>query len=130
MRSLGVLLVDIDDFKKKINDRYGHPVGDKVLRAVAQTIQANTRAEDFCARYGGEEFAVMVIDPKEETFKEIAERLRKAVEELKIEGLPPITISIGGTSYQRGEEPKDFVGRADRALYVSKNEGRNRVTII
>lgn len=127
-KPLGVLMLDIDHFKE-INDKYGHPEGDRVLRTVAQAIEVDTRAEDFFARYGGEEFAVVVIRPKENTLKEIAERFKNTVENIKIEGLPKITISVGGTIYKQDEDLESFINRADKALYNSKEEGRNRVTI-
>lgn len=128
-KPLGILIFDIDNFKKEVNDKYGHPVGDEVLRFIAKITQAHTRKEDLLTRYGGEEFAVLVIAPKEDTLEEIADRLRGAVEETSIEGLPKVTISVGGAYYKPGEDLKSVIEKADKALYNSKEEGRNRVTI-
>lgn len=125
---LGLLIIDVDHFKG-INDGYGHPQGDRVLQEIARNLQQGSRAEDFLARYGGEEFAVLVINSQPGKLQEIAERLRLQIEESKIEGIPPLTISLGGTSFKKGEKIKDFFARADEALYQSKESGRNRVTI-
>ncbi|MCL4382620.1 MAG: GGDEF domain-containing protein [Patescibacteria group bacterium] len=125
---LGLLIIDIDHFKR-INDLHGHPKGDQVLQETARTLQQYSRAEDFLARYGGEEFAVLVINSQPEKLSEIAERLRLQIERLQIEGISPLTISLGGTSFKKGEQIKDFFARADNALYQSKERGRNKVTI-
>lgn len=124
-----VLLMDLDGFKG-VNDQYGHKVGDEVLKSVACTLLGQVRAGDFLARFGGEEFAVIVVEPKEGTLDEIGERLRKAVEESRGgEGLPTVTVSVGGSLYRSNEDVKHLIERVDTALYRSKNEGKNRVTI-
>lgn len=131
---LSLLVVDIDYFKK-VNDTYGHLLGDKVLRTIAQTMKQRLKGRDTVARYGGEEFVVVLPDTPAERAAMVAEQLRSAVENGKIrrsEGGEPIgavTISIGVTAYVPGESVSEFIHRADEAMYRSKREGRNRVTM-
>lgn len=123
------LLLDLDFFKK-INDRYGHIVGDEVLIKFAQTIKALTRSHDLVGRYGGEEFCVALISPSDNDAKRFAERLCRRVESISNNWLPsgePVTVSIGVASV--GIKPcgaMDLVARADKALYAAKAAGRNR----
>jgi len=134
---LSVILIDIDRFKN-INDTYGHPAGDMILKKVAQTLIGNIRKKrpfsqvDFAARYGGEEFIIMLRKAElKEASVHVAERLRKRVEELKIEWegkLIRLTISAGVATLRAGEDiPDPMVHRADAALYKAKEQGRNRV---
>ncbi|HEU0030183.1 MAG TPA: GGDEF domain-containing protein [Kofleriaceae bacterium] len=130
-QKLAILIVDVDHFKK-FNDTYGHPVGDKVLVAVGQTLRANVRPTDLVARYGGEEFLIILPDTDEPGARAVADRVRIAVSEVKLEvegspDLPQITISLGGATLQKDQAMADFLTMADRALYHSKNTGRNRV---
>ena len=128
---LGILMVDIDYFKQ-VNDEYGHDVGDRVLKEVAQVIKNTVRESDYVIRFGGEEILVLLMDVKEGKAKEVAEKIRRAVENKVIEfsgGIIKKTVSIGVSEF-----PKDCEGRfwqcikfADVALYRAKEEGRNRV---
>ena len=130
--SLSILMLDIDFFKK-INDTYGHAAGDIVLEAVAKIIKSCTRNVDTAARYGGEEFVVMLNNTPPSAALAVAERIRKLVEDKIIlyDGQNiKVTISLGVSSYNFDLEPaKSIVERADKALYESKQNGRNRVTL-
>ncbi|ULQ58700.1 GGDEF domain-containing protein [Brucepastera parasyntrophica] len=130
---LSVLMLDIDFFKR-FNDTYGHACGDFVLQMVASIIQQNTRTQDMAARYGGEEFVVLLSETELATAKKIAERIRSSIENLDIlydEQHLSLTISIGVAEYNSEVDtsPKKLVERADKALYASKQAGRNRVTV-
>jgi len=134
--SLSVLLIDVDHFKH-INDQHGHLIGDEVLRHLAATFRTNLpRQFDILARFGGEEFAVVLPHSDREAALLVAERLRAAVAETSIRtaaGLLLITISIGigHLATRAAPEPlttHDLLDEADRCLYESKRQGRNRVT--
>jgi diguanylate cyclase (GGDEF)-like protein len=128
-RSLTVMLADIDHFKR-INDGWGHPAGDEALRQVSGALRRILRPSDTLARFGGEEFAIIVRDSSLPNAKDVAERLRAEVALLS--GLPgdqQITISIGLASSVPGERPESVIERCDQALYRSKREGRNRVSV-
>ena len=131
--SVSVLMLDIDFFKR-FNDTYGHACGDVVLQMVASVIQQNTRNQDMAARYGGEEFVVMLSDTPSKTAQKIAERIRNSIENLDIlyDGQHlNLTISIGVAQYnpEIDTTAKNLVDRADKALYTSKQTGRNKVTV-
>ena len=130
--TLSILMIDIDFFKN-INDTYGHAAGDIVLEEVAKIIKSCTRNADTAARYGGEEFVVMLNNTSANAAMAVAERIRKSVEEKSImyDGKKiNVTISIGVSSYNFDlESAKSIVERADKALYESKQNGRNRVTL-
>src|ERR1700722_20205333 len=128
-----ILMIDIDHFKL-LNDRYGHPVGDGCLRDVARALQrALVRPDDVLARYGGEEFIVLLRDSPAASAQVVAERLRAAVQNLRIEnaGSPErvVTVSIGVASAELTDEATAarMVADADRALYEAKCAGRNLV---
>lgn len=130
-RPLGLLIADIDFFKK-INDTYGHRVGDEVLKNFAVILKKNLRAYDFAGRYGGEEFIVCLVECDiEESFK-VAERLRTAIQsrpmfQTEDEREIFVTASFGVTAL--GQEPKNIdqlIKEADEALYEAKRSGRNR----
>ncbi|RMF43723.1 MAG: GGDEF domain-containing protein, partial [Deltaproteobacteria bacterium] len=129
-----LLMFDLDHFKQ-VNDRYGHPVGDVVLKNIAETTISAVRASDIVARYGGEEFAVILPHADCAGLRVFAERLRRAIEHLHtdIDGEKlRVTISLGGTTFEAGSSHLDkltVIDTADRALYQSKALGRNRVTI-
>jgi diguanylate cyclase (GGDEF)-like protein len=128
---LTLLLMDIDHFKK-FNDTYGHPVGDLVLQMVAKTLQGSIRNTDYCARYGGEEFVVVLIQADESQSRILAERIRKAVESLQIQNddkVLRVTVSIGSATYPYDAQSKqELIDNADKAMYCSKQNGRNRVS--
>ncbi len=130
---ISVLMLDIDFFKR-FNDTYGHACGDVVLQMVASVIQQNTRNQDMAARYGGEEFVVMLCDTSDKTAMKIAERIRKSIENLDIlyeNQHLNLTISIGVAQYnpEIDQTAKNLVDRADKALYNSKQTGRNKVSL-
>jgi diguanylate cyclase (GGDEF)-like protein len=130
---LALVLFDIDHFKK-VNDTYGHQAGDHVLSEISTLLSGALRAEDVFARYGGEEFAVICRGSDQSQAQVVGERLRKSVESHRFvyEGKQiPVTISVGISVLPNPEvkDANDIVGFADRALYESKNGGRNRVTL-
>jgi len=131
--SLAVFMLDIDHFKK-FNDKYGHACGDMVLIEVASIIKNTVRQEDLAARYGGEEFVVLLCDVEQEEAFEIAENIRKAIEEKDFvfeNQHMKVSISVGISMYFGFKEmtAKLLVEQADAALYESKNAGRNRTTV-
>ncbi len=128
---LSVIILDIDDFKK-VNDTYGHLVGDKVLQAVASIVKENLRATDVVGRYGGEEFLVVLPDTDAEGARVVAEKLRKAIEKKVYKYKDKtfkVTVSLGVAQMREGDTPESLINRADRALYLSKSAGKNRTTI-
>ncbi len=133
-KPLSVAIFDIDHFKK-LNDTYGHLAGDQVLRAVARILRSQLRSEDIPARYGGEEFVIVLPDtPKEEAMK-LAEKIRRAIEAHSFPGAfgdageaGRVTISGGvAASEIDGLSSNEILGAADQALYLAKEQGRNRV---
>jgi diguanylate cyclase (GGDEF)-like protein len=132
VQPLALLLLDIDHFKR-INDRYGHPVGDQVLKQVAATVTGTLRRSDVLVRWGGEEFLVLLPNTTESAAHELAERLRAAIEALAVraEGAAhvPVSASFGVASLGNEQRFEDLVARADDALYRAKSEGRNRVVV-
>ncbi|MQP64758.1 diguanylate cyclase [Niveispirillum sp. SYP-B3756] len=126
---LAVLMVDIDHFKS-VNDRWGHGMGDRLLKAVARTLADGVRADDMVARVGGEEFAVLLPDADAAMAAAVAERVRAAVALLQVEGddgALSCTVSIGHASLAPGLSWEGLVKAADEALYRAKRGGRNRV---
>ncbi|RME69368.1 MAG: GGDEF domain-containing protein, partial [Nitrospirae bacterium] len=127
--------LDIDHFKK-FNDTYGHQQGDIVLKTIASIISSSLRESDIAARYGGEEFAVILPQTDMKGALVCAERIRQNVEEhkLSLNGTPvQVTVSLGVSSVwpSKKDVPKgQFIEITDRALYHSKNNGRNRVTAL
>ena len=131
-RPFSILLVDIDFFKR-VNDTYGHPIGDVALARVASALKDVVRGSDFVARYGGEEFAVGMVDADSRGAHQIAERVRKIVENTTvIVGRVEfkVTLSIGVASFPVDtKKVEDLIGLADEALYHAKRTGRNRVCL-
>jgi diguanylate cyclase len=129
---LGVLLIDIDHFKT-FNDNFGHGVGDQVLRLMANVLRDRLRESDLPARYGGEELIAVLPGADLATCVAVAERIRRLISESRItrrstgEILPSITVSIGVGQFQFGESMADLIDRCDRALYLAKRTGRDRV---
>jgi len=126
------LMIDIDYFKD-YNDRYGHIVGDAILRELAKTIQQNIRQVDLMGRYGGEEFSLILSQTDKETVRFAAERIRRAIEDKRIRAYDEelkITVSIGISTFPfDGKDIKTLIDKADAALYRAKETGRNRVCI-
>jgi diguanylate cyclase (GGDEF)-like protein len=126
-----LLIVDIDHFKR-VNDRHGHPVGDQVLRAVAQLLGERLRDHDCLARYGGEEFIVVLRRCGVQRGLRVAESLRHNVASTEIDtddGIVPVTVSIGVAQWGPGEQLVQVIQRADRTLYRAKQTGRDRVEV-
>ena len=133
-RPLSLLLLDIDNFKD-YNDSFGHLEGDKVLLRLGQVIKTCLRKMDSAYRYGGEEFTVILPETEGDEAATVAERIRAAVEMEKYypqnnDNPVAITISIGVTEYHNREDVAIFVQRADKAMYLSKQSGRNRVSCL
>lgn len=128
-----LVMVDADHFKD-INDLHGHPVGDEVLRAIADNLVRHfLRKEDFVCRFGGEEFAIVVRDSTLEKVASRVERARETMANASIAtaaGPVTVTFSAGVTPLIHGEGPAKWIQRADRALYAAKHQGRNRVVIL
>jgi len=125
------LILDVDHFKH-FNDTYGHLGGDCVLSTLGHVLRETMRKEDILTRYGGEEFAVILPDLSIDEAAEIAERLRIAVSETVMTGsegepLPCVTVSIGVTEADSGQDPAAVIAAADKALYKAKETGRNRI---
>lgn len=130
-RALAAVICDMDSFKA-VNDGHGHIAGDAALRAFSRVLLGAVRQDDICARFGGDEFCVLLVDASEDDAVEVMERVRSAVEQLAIDRMPAgrISASFGVTSLSPGDIAlDDLIGRADRALYQSKQAGRNRVSI-
>ena len=135
--SLSVLMIDIDHFKK-YNDTYGHDAGDGCLRTVAGALsECVIREEDFIARYGGEEFAVVLPNTDEKGAQLVAERMLEKMRECNIphktnDAAAYVTISIGGTTnvINHLQHGSDYIKAADKALYESKKNGRNKYTFL
>ncbi len=129
---LGALMIDIDHFKK-INDMYGHNVGDRVLVMVSRTIVMAVREIDTAARWGGEEFFVLLPNIDPENLVKVAERIRIQIENSWIDvrgnNVLKVTASIGGVLAARGESPEEMIDRADKKMYYAKQEGRNRINV-
>ena len=130
---LSLLLLDIDNFKD-FNDNFGHLEGDKVLVRFSQIIKSCLRTNDSAYRYGGEEFTVILPETNGDEAKTVAQRIRSSLETEKFKPIPDknakITISIGVTQYFPKEELSAFIRRADKAMYLSKKNGRNRVSVL
>jgi len=134
-RSIAVLMIDIDNFKR-YNDCFGHPAGDRCLRIVAEAMREQLRSGDFLARLGGEEFVALLDGCDAAEAGRVAERVRKAVEDLAIphvgqDGQKVVTVSIGVSVVEpsRGGTPDALLLGSDEALYGAKRRGRNRVQI-
>lgn len=130
----GLLIADIDHFKK-VNDTFGHPVGDKILATVGSVIRANLRRDAFVARTGGEEFAVILRDITQEECLQAADRIRTVLAGTPFKNSKtgvnygPITLSVGVCMATEADDPVDLYNKADVALYSAKNAGRNRTVL-
>jgi diguanylate cyclase (GGDEF)-like protein len=128
--TFGLMLLDIDHFKG-LNDRYGHPFGDQVLKRVGELLNSSVYETDFVARYGGEEFVVLLPRADPEGAARKAEAIRRAIEaEGFAMGFDPVkvTVSIGLAHFPRdAATPEELISQADAAMYAAKSQGRNRV---
>ncbi len=122
----GIIILDVDHFKE-VNDTHGHHVGDQVLVDMADLLKSNVRTTDTLGRWGGEEFLIICPEADEAGTANLAENLRNAIASHKFPVVQSKTASFGVTIHQQGESIKSVIARADKALYVAKNSGRNRV---
>ena len=130
-RPLALIMFDLDHFKR-VNDDFGHLAGDYVLKRVADLIQKkHIRKEECFARYGGEEFAIVLPDTPSDRGVILAEKIRQLIEESRFEfesNVIPVTVSMGVSQMQKGDACESFIVRTDEKLYLSKQNGRNRVS--
>ncbi|MCA2001791.1 MAG: GGDEF domain-containing protein [Chloroflexi bacterium] len=127
----GLIFLDIDHFKA-VNDAYGHQEGDRILQSAAQNMTAHLRSTDICGRWGGEEFIAILYNVSRESLLRIAEKLRAMIanSNIRIHGKSvSVTVSIGAALAREGDTLETLVERADRLMYRSKQEGRNRVSV-
>jgi len=127
-RSLSLIIFDIDKFKK-VNDSFGHDVGDSVLRELSTLVNSHTRESDVLFRIGGEEFALIAMETEIEEALALSEKIRRIVEEHSFKYVKDITISLGVTQFALDDDIDSVFKRADNALYKAKNNGRNRCEI-
>jgi len=127
-----VMMLDIDYFKK-FNDKYGHQIGDEVLRIVGWQLKEMLKGKDFPSRYGGEEFTVLLPNTRMDNAMVVAEQIREAISRKKLkikttgQTLGNITLSIGVSEIRIGDTPQSVIARADAALYMAKGSDRNNV---
>lgn len=124
--SFSLILIDIDDFKF-VNDTYGHQMGDKVLIEIANLLLKNTRVTDTTGRWGGEEFLIITVETQLEVALFLAESIRSKIESYLFPKIDSVTISVGVSSYEQGSTISNMISKADAALYVSKENGKNQV---
>jgi diguanylate cyclase (GGDEF)-like protein len=126
---LALILFDLDNFKT-INDKFGHIAGDTVLRSVAKSVRNKIRKTDFFGRIGGDEFAVLAPETKMEDAVALAEKIKESINGIIFQSLDfsSVNCSFGVCRYRKCEDPLSFLNRADKALYISKKEGRNRIS--
>jgi diguanylate cyclase (GGDEF)-like protein len=126
-----LLMLDVDDLKK-INDTYGHQAGDAVLSSIGSTLTESLRKVDIPARYGGDEFAVILPNTNKQGSVAVAEKIRSRLKKVTLKSDSrevPVTFSIGIATFPQSASGKELlVEKADRALYESKNHGKNRIT--
>jgi diguanylate cyclase (GGDEF)-like protein len=137
-RPVSLLMADVDHFKA-INDAHGHLAGDEALKMVAFVLRGAVRKEDVLARYGGEEFVIVARETPLDGAQALAERIRRAVEksrcawhghDLGVTVSIGVTVSVGATEFVSGRTERDLIDAADRALYLAKQAGRNRVVVL
>ncbi len=128
-QALSILMLDLDHFKR-VNDEFGHSMGDKVLKEAVNAMAGCIRKTDMCFRYGGEEFLIMLSSADQAGALRIAERVRMGIGQMLFsnsKGSLQVTTSVGCATLQMSDSLEDIVSRADAALYVAKDQGRNRV---
>jgi len=127
---LSLMMIDVDYFKE-INDTFGHYIGDKVLKEVANVITYNARNVDICSRYGGDEFLIILPNTLPEEAAIIGDKIMKSILKVNISDVKALSlsVSIGIAQWNHDSDPSEFIVQADKALYVSKNSGKNKLTI-
>jgi diguanylate cyclase (GGDEF)-like protein/PAS domain S-box-containing protein len=126
---LSMIMLDIDHFKG-INDRYGHIVGDYILKSISDLIRKNIRKVEYFIRWGGEEFMIVASEADLEKARALAERIRQVTEDFRFDEAGRVTLSLGVTQFRGDDTEDNFLKRADDALYKAKVNGRNRVEVI
>lgn len=129
---LAIIFIDIDNFKK-INDNYGHKIGDRVLEKVSQVIKKRLRESDVIGRLGGEEFIIALIGCDLNSAQKIAEDLRQKIEKIRLKtnkGILNITASLGVVVYNDEKNLQELIDKADKAMYKAKKNGKNRVVVL
>jgi len=133
LQNFTLMMMDIDHFKG-VNDTHGHQTGDEALKMVAEVVRRHLRASDFFARFGGEEFILALPDTPMDAALGLADRLRHRVSELAVEHegkAIALTVSIGVAEWRDGEDSLEpAMDRGDKALYLAKENGRNRVETV
>lgn len=127
--TFGIVLMDFDFFKN-INDKYGHQVGDEALIEIAKLITGHLRTTDKAVRWGGEEFIIVYLNTDRQEIIQLAEELRRKIEQHVFKSVGPQTASLGVTIYHDGDTMDTIIQRADKALYRAKEMGRNRIEFI
>ena len=130
-RPFGLLMFDVDHFKQ-VNDRHGHDAGDGILKAISQTMAKSVRENDIVGRWGGEEFLAVLFDVNARLLRDLAERCRSLVAESGVltgGSRISVTVSVGATLVVREDSIHAAIKRADQLMYVSKSNGRNKVTV-
>lgn len=130
-RPLSLAIIDVDFFKK-INDKFGHPAGDKVLKILAEVFKKRTRDSDFVARMGGEEFMLVLTETSADDALIVTDKLRGVIQQANFhfrDTAVPVTVSCGITDYSEGDSVEELYSRADEALYEAKEGGRNRCVL-
>ncbi len=132
-RALSLLILDIDFFKN-YNDTWGHLEGDKVLMEIGETVNSCMRSMDTAYRYGGEEFTILLPETKLQKACLVGNRIKDSIRSVIFEPEPgtkaSVTVSLGATELAKGEDFRSFIDRADKAMYKSKDTGRNKLTYI
>lgn len=123
---LSLVMYDLDYFKR-VNDNFGHDVGDDVLQAITGLVKENIRAVDLVARWGGEEFLVLMPQTDMQAARTVAEKLRRAIAEHRFDKAGKLTVSFGVVTFEPQDDPNTLLKRADDALYLAKERGRDRV---
>jgi diguanylate cyclase (GGDEF)-like protein/PAS domain S-box-containing protein len=127
--NFSILLIDIDNFKE-VNDTYGHDVGDYILQIIGKTLKENIRITDIIGRWGGEEFIIICNNTNLDNAKNLAENIRKIIQNIKFDKVGTKTISIGLAQFQEEDDVKTIFKKADNALYEAKTTGKNKVCTI
>lgn len=121
-------MLDVDHFKR-VNDTYGHAIGDEVLRELVNALNETVRAGDLVGRWGGEEFILLLREVPPAFHARNVDRILQAVQQLRVDGIPKITVSVGGAVLSERTTVEDLIQLADQRLYEAKSAGRNRAVL-
>lgn len=126
---LSLMILDLDNFKK-LNDTYGHLIGDEILKRLALVLKNNIRKYDIVSRFGGEEFVILLPNTQIKRAKLVCERIRREVQNDRELKKYSVTFSGGLTEYKKGDSVKKMQSRADKAVYRAKKKGKNRIELL